>query len=730
MVAGAALERKGEDVKTASHLLNLIGGPRLPVILQSEAAECGLACLAMIATYHGHEVDLNALRRRFSVSLKGTTLKTVLHMAQRLGMVARGLRLEPERLKDLRTPCILHWEMKHFVVLKEVRGERVIIHDPGQGVRRYSLAEVASRFTGVALELMPTTSFEKKKDVRKLALSALWGRMPGMGRALAQALVLSVALQIFVLAAPFYMQLTVDEAVMKGDTGLLSALAIGFGLLVLFRISAEWIRSHVLLFLGGALNFQMGANLFHHLVRLPLDWFEKRHVGDLVSRFGSTEPIRRLIAEGFVAAVVDGLMAALTLVVIFFYSPTLAGIVLAALALYGGVRFALYRALRQREEDAIYAMAKEQTSFIETARGIQSIKIFGRETDREGVWQNRYADAISRKVCLGRFRIGFKAANDLIYGIENVLVVYLGARAALEGDMTVGMLLAFMAWKQQFLDKATKLIETGIEYRMLDLHLERIADIALAERETGHAHEGLVERPIRGRVELRGVHFRYAETEPEVLEGADLVIEPGEFVAITGPSGGGKTTLLKVMLGLFRPSAGEVLIDGVPLDHFAPQAFRAQVGVVMQDDQLLSGSLADNICFFDGQLDLERMQACAIMAGLDDEIMAMPMNYNTLVGDMGTTLSGGQRQRLLLARALYRQPRILFMDEGTSHLDLDKEREVNRALAALNITRIVIAHRPDTIRAADRIIALESGKVYCPPRLDSPAPNATSLAFA
>ena len=596
-------------MNASNHLPNLIGGPRLPVILQSEAAECGLACLAMVATYHGHEVDLNALRRKFSVSMKGTTLKTVLHMAQRLGMVGRGLRLEPSQLKSLCTPCILHWDMKHFVVLKEVRGDRVVIHDPGQGVRRYSLAEASSHFTGIALELNPTTAFEKKKEIRKLPSTSLWGRVTGMGRALGQALLLSIVLQMFVMASPFYMQLTVDEAVMKGDLGLMSALAIGFGLLALFRVAADWVRSHVLLFLGGALNFRMGANLFNHLIRLPLDWFEKRHVGDLVSRFGSTEPIRRLIAEGFVAAVVDGLMALLTLTVIFFYSPTLAGVVLAALGLYAGMRFALYRSLRQCEEDAIHAMAKEQTSFIETARAMQSIKIFGREVDRDGVWQNRYADAISRKVRLGRFKVGFKAGNDLIYGIENVLVVYLGARLTLTGDMTVGMLIAFMAWKQQFLDKATKLIETAIDYRMLDLHLERIADIALAEREVGHEREGLIERPIRGAVELRGVRFRYAETEPEVLDGVDLKIEPGEFVAITGPSGGGKTTLLKVMLGLFKPSAGEVLIDGVPLDHFGTQAFRAQVGVVMQDDQLLSGSLADNICFFDGQLDIDRMRS-------------------------------------------------------------------------------------------------------------------------
>ncbi|KFG68767.1 peptidase domain-containing ABC transporter [Microvirga sp. BSC39] len=702
--------------------LDLFGEPRLPAIMQSEAAECGLACLAMVATYHGREVDLVALRRLFSISLKGVTLKDVLVMGQRLGMTGRGLRLEPEQLGEIKLPCILHWDMNHFVVLKDVGARRITIHDPASGVRTLTLEEAGRHFTGIALELTPTSSFERKKETSRLSLTALWGRMPGIKRALAQALVLSGVLQLVVLAAPFYMQLAVDEAVMKGDGGLLTALALGFGLLTLIHIGADWLRSHVLLFLSGALNFQMGANLFHHLVRLPLAWFEKRHIGDLVSRFRSAEPIQRLVSEGLVAALVDGVMATLTLVMILIYSPKLAGIVVAALVLYGLLRFALYRSLRQRQEEMIEASAKEQTTFIETARAIQSIKIFGREADREALWQNRHADEIGRGIRHGRFTIGFKTANDLIYGLENVLVVYLGARAIMGNELTIGMLYAFMAYKEQFLSKATNLIETGIQYRMLDLHLDRLSDIALAEREQDRHGESLIARAVKGAVELKGVSFRYADTEPEVLSGVDLKVEAGEFVAVTGPSGGGKTTLLKIMLGLFKPLEGTVLIDGTPIAHVGTQAFRSQVGVVMQDDQLLSGSIAENICFFDASLDLDWMRACADVAGIDGEIMAMPMNYNTLIGDMGTTLSGGQRQRVLLARALYRRPRILFMDEGTSSLDLDKEREVNRALAELKITRIVIAHRPETIRAADRIVVLREGRV-------SPPMDGDALAF-
>lgn len=691
--------------------LGLVGSRRLPVILQSEAAECGLACLAMVATFHGHEIDLVSIRRRFAVSSKGMSLQGLLAMSGRLGLSGRGLRLEPEQLKKLKAPAILHWDMKHFVVLKEVKGRRITIHDPTAGIRSYTLEETGRRFTGIALELTPAVNFERRKEVAKLPLSNLWGHLSGMGRALAQALALSVVLQIIVLASPFYMQLVVDDAIMKEDANLLTALAIGFGLLVLINSCASWLRSHVLLFLGNALGFQMGANLFAHLVRLPLDWFEKRHVGDIVSRFRSTGPVQNLIAKGLIAAVVDGIMALLTLVMILIYSPILSAFVLVALGANSLTRFLFYRSSRRIEEEFIDAEARENSNFIETARAIQSIKIFCNETDRETLWQDRHADKIGRTIKKERMFIHVNEINQLVAGLQNILVIYIGARAVISGEMTVGMLYAFMAYKEQFFTKATALIDMAVQYRMLDLHMMRISDIALSPKEEYHAQGDHAERVIEGAIELRDVSYAYAETDPDVLTGTSVKVRPGEFVAITGPSGGGKTTLLKIMLGLFKPKSGMVLIDGTPLEKIGAQAFRSQIGVVMQDDQLLSGTIGDNICFFDPNGDMEWMHECAVMAGIADEILAMPMNYNTLIGDMGTNLSGGQRQRVLLARALYRKPRILFMDEGTSSLDVEKEREVNQSLAKLNITRVVIAHRPETIKAADRAILLNNGQV-------------------
>src|SRR3954471_9583602 len=685
-------------------ILSFATREQLPVIRQAEAAECGLACLAMVASYHGHQLDLNTLRRRYPASLNGVTLGALIQVASHLHLLSRPLRYDLEHLRQLRLPAILHWDMSHFVVLKTVTRKGIVVHDPAAGEKSYSAGEAAKHLTGVALELEPTEDFIVQDERARLPLSAFLGHLSGSGHALVQILVLSIILQLLTLAAPLYMQLTIDEVIARGDVDLLLVLALGFGLLMVIRTATTAIRSLVLLVVQNVLHFQLGARLFRHLIRLPMAFFEKRHIGDLLSRFTSLQPIRNLLAETMITAVLDGVMAAITLAMIFVYSTQLALVVLAAVVLYAGVRLALYRVLWRRTEATIQAQAQENSTFIESVRAIQSLKLFNRESEREGQWLNRYTDVVSANVRLGRAKIAFTTINDAILGVENIITVYLAARLALSNTLTVGMIFAFMSYKQNFTDKAVQLIEKALDFRLLGLHLERLTDIALTPLERGHDQVLAYTRQVRGRLELRNVFFRYAETEPFVLEGINLTIEPGEFLTIMGPSGGGKTTLMKVMLGLLEPTQGEVLIDGAPLSVIGPRAYREQVGAVMQEDQLLSGSIADNICFFDPEFDQERMIVCAQLAGIHQEIMTMPMTYNSLVGDMGSSLSGGQKQRVLLARALYRQPRILFLDEGTAHLDVDNERHINESLTRLRMTRISVAHRPDISAGADRVI--------------------------
>ncbi len=487
----------------------------------------------------------------------------------------------------------------------------------------------------------------------------------------------------------------------RGDVDLLVVLALGFGLLMVAGVATNAIRSLVIVFVQNLLHFQMGGRLFHHLIRLPLSYFEKRHIGDVLSRFSSIEPIRNVIAEGMVTALIDGVMVIATLTMMFIYSPQLTMVVLVAVFLYAGFRLALYRAFRQRSSDLVESRALEASMFIETLRAIQSLKLFNREGDRETQWLNRFADVQSANVRLGRARIVFSTINEALFGLENIISVYLAARLALDNVLTVGMIFAFMSYKQNFAGKTIMLIEKALDFRLLDLHLERLADIALTPLEPGYDLQTSYMRTIQGGIELRNVFFRYAETEPYVLEGINLKIEPGQFVTITGPSGGGKTSLIKIMLGLLQPTSGDVLIDGIPLTTLGPKTYREQIGAVMQEDQLLSGSLADNICFFDPVFDQERMTACARLACIHDEIMAMSMTYSSLVGDMGSSLSGGQKQRVLLARALYREPRILFMDEGTAHLDIQNERRINENLRRLCITRVNVAHREEIASGAD-----------------------------
>ena len=685
-------------------LLNFGGRRQLPVIRQTEAAECGLACLAMISSFHGHRIDLNTLRRRHPVSLKGVTLRGLIQVASQMQLTSRPIRFELAHLKQLQLPAIVHWDMNHFVVLKSVGRRGIVVHDPASGQRFLPIAEASKHLTGVALEPSPSESFSPKDDRARLRFATFWTQLRGSTHAIVQILILSLVLEAFVIASPFYLQVTVDEVIARGDVDLLIVLAVGFGLLTAIKVVSTAIRSLILLILQSVLHFQIGARLFHHLLRLPISYFEKRHVGDILSRFTSIEPIRTALAEGVIAAAIDGAMALLTLAMIFFYSMQLAFVVLAAFTLYAGARLGLYRLLRERSLAVIEARARENSTFIETLRAVQSLKLFNRESDRETQWLNRYADVVSANVRLGRAKLWFTAINDGIFGLENIVTVYLAARLALNNEMTIGMIFAFMSYKQHFIDKSVQLVEKGLDFRILELHLERLADIALNPLERGHDQPLEYKREIQGRIELRNVSFRYAETEPFALEDISFAIEPDEFVTIMGPSGGGKTTLVKIMLGLLEPASGEVLIDGVPLPTTGARAYRESVGAVMQDDLLLSGSIADNICFFDPDFDQARMVECAHSAGIHDEITTMPMAYNSLVGDMGSSLSGGQKQRVLLARALYRQPRILFLDEGTSHLDVENERRINESLKRLRITRISVAHRPETSSAADRVL--------------------------
>ena len=681
----------------------------MQLIYQSEAAECGLACMAMIANHHGHQIDLSTLRNRYSVSLKGANLQHLMQLGDQLGLAGRALRLDLEHLPQLQLPCVLHWNMNHFVVLTKVSKNHITILDPGAGERQVSMEEVSGAFSGVALELTPTSEFQKIDERVRLGLTAFWSKVQGLAPSLLKIFLLSLLLQVFLLASPYYMQLVVDDVLVSMDKPLLAVLALGFGLLMLIRVVTQALRGWVILHLGSVLNLQMATNLFRHLLHLPLSFFEKRHIGDIVSRFGSLAQVRELMTTSLVEGIIDGLMAITVLIMMFVYSPSLAVVVLVTVTLYGLLRWALYRPLKERTEASIVARAKEQSNFMETVRGMQSIKLFGQQSQRLNLWQNRFADSVNEDFRLGKWQISYQTINQLLFGAENTLVVFLAAYAVMAGDISVGMLFAFMTYKSQFTDRMAGLIEKIVQLYMTRLHLDRLADIALTdkEQEGGSGQQ----REISGNLTVTGLSYRYSATDPLLFEQLSFSAKAGESIAIIGPSGAGKTTLAKLMLGLLSAESGKIEVDGIDIRHLGLRNYRQQVAAVMQDDQLMSGSLAENIAFFDTAMDMEHVVACAQLAGIHQDVAAMPMGYNALIGDMGSSLSGGQRQRILLARALYRRPKILFMDEATSNLDVQLEHHVNAAVRQLNMTRIIIAHRPETIASADRIVQLYQGQL-------------------
>ncbi|MCG3188403.1 MAG: Toxin RTX-I translocation ATP-binding protein [Burkholderiaceae bacterium] len=691
------------------------GAPGTPVILQNEAAECGLACLAMVAASHGLHIDLPALRQRFNLSLKGATMADLATMARALKLQTRAVRAEPEQLEQLPLPAILHWDFNHFVVLVKVRRDGVLIHDPARGAHWVKWAGLSRHFTGAAMELVPDSGFERHDEQRRITMRQLLGRVVGLKRSLAQIVALALVLEFFVLLTPFYLQWVIDDVLVTADRDLLVTLGIGFALLVTIQVAAAAIRSWAVLHLSATLNLQWLGNVFAHLLRLPLVWFERRHMGDIWSRFFAVQQIQKTLTTSFLEVLLDGALVVTTLVMMALYSPLLSAVVGAFVVAYAVLRWALFAPMRRATEEALVHDAKKTSHFLESLRGVMAIKLFAAEADRRSRFMNLVVDAMNADIVVRRLEVTLAVAHRGLFGLERVIVIWIGALLVLDQTLTVGMLLAFIAYKEQFSQRVGALIDKWAELGMLKVQGERLADIVLAEPERVQADAGQAQpdsdTAAPPRIELRDVGFRYSDTEGDVLRSVSLTIEPGESIAIVGPSGCGKTTVIKLMLGILVPSQGEVLIAGRPLETMGAAAWRAMVGTVMQDEPLFAGAVADNISFFDPRPDMQRVVECARLAAVHDEIAALPMGYHTLIGEMGSTLSGGQKQRVLLARALYKRPRVLFLDEATSALDVERERLVNQAVRQLKLTRVVVAHRPETIASADRVVVLAEGGV-------------------
>ncbi|MDZ7281954.1 peptidase domain-containing ABC transporter [Sphingomonas sanguinis] len=678
-------------------------------IFQSESAECGLACVAMSATHHGSSISLVDLRQRFSVSAKGTTLQTLLDISHALGLHGRALRLEVEEVPTLASGTILHWDLRHYVVYEGCTKSFVTIVDPCKGRLKLTWVEFGKHFTGVALELHPGYDFKVRKKQGVLGIRQVVGPQRGLTTPLAQIIAISLILQVFVVLTPVLNQVVIDDAIARSDLDLL--LVLGGALLGLQLTAAAMsaVRSFVLIYIKNQLSFGLESNLLRHLLRQPVGWLEKRHLGDISSRFNSLKPVEDLITSVTPSAIIDIMSLMFSITFMYIYSPFLMTLEVSALLVALGVRSLAFPHIKRRSHEIVELNSRLDSIFLETLRGIRIFKLFNAEDRRVSIWQNERASAINASVRLERFQIWGSLGAGALSSIQAIVIWYIGAKLVIGGSLSLGMLIAFKAYADQFGTSSISVVSAIFTYKGLTVPLDRLADIVLAEPEPSKSPSGDVHaRKLQGEIEFVNVSFRYASHEPWVLQNVSFRIDAGSFVCFVGPSGQGKTTILKLLLGFNSPSEGKILYDGIDVSQLGHSLIRSNIGAVLQDDQLLSGTIGDNISFFEPEANILQIEKAAQLASIHGEILELPMGYMTFVGDMGSSLSGGQKQRILIARALYKNPSILMLDEGTSNLDPDNEHSIMDALSKMGTTRVAIAHRDAAKAGADMVVEVKN----------------------
>ncbi|EEQ19210.1 Colicin V secretion/processing ATP-binding protein cvaB [Yersinia intermedia ATCC 29909] len=678
----------------------------VPVVHQTESSECGLACLAMICGHYGKNIDLISLRQQFNLSARGATLAGINGIAGQLGMTTRALSLDLGEMGSLKKPCILHWNFNHFVVLVSVRRQRFVIHDPARGRRTVGLAEMSQYFTGVALEIWPGSEFTAETVRNRIRLGRLIRSVQGIKGALIKIFSLSLVIESINLVMPVATQLVMDHTIPAGDRGLLTLICVGLLFFILLRAAVSMVRAWSSLVMATLINVQWKIGLFSHLIHLPLGYFERRKLGDIQSRFGSLDALQATFTTSVVGAMMDGIMVIGVLVMMVLYGGYLTWIVLGFTVVYVLIRLLTYGYYRQLSEESLIRSARASSYFMETLYGIATVKMQGMTERRSAHWLNLEIDTINTGIKVTKMDLFFGGINTFIAACDQAVILWLGASLVIDNQMTLGMFVAFGAFRGQFSDRVSSLTSFLLQLRMMSLHNERIADIALNETDNQKPDRSYVAEMQPFSLEARDLTYRYDSQSPPVFSDLNITVMPGESVAIMGPSGAGKTTLMKVLCGLFEAGSGKVMVDGTDIQQLGINNYHKMIACVMQDDKLFSGSIRENIGGFADDIDELWMIECTRASYIHNTIMKMPMGYETLIGELGEGLSGGQKQRIFIARALYRKPGILFMDEATSHLDKESEEFVNQAIKKMNITRIIIAHRASTIKSADRVITI------------------------
>lgn len=695
-------------------LVRWVGQKRIPVLLQMNSTECGAACLAMILTYHGRKTRVAECRHYMSSSRDGTTALALTQTARIFGLRTRAYAIE--QLADfahVQLPAIIHWGFNHFVVVERWTPTTVEIIDPSLGRRTLSVAEFGQEFTGVVLTFEPGIHFETRTTTGQLTWRTYCRaliQLPGMIGLLLQILLASFLVQGLGLALPVFTQILVDQVLHYRITNIMPMLGIGMSLLLTTQIVVGYLRSVLLIFLQARLDAQLMLGFLEHLFALPFRFFQQRSSGDLLMRLNSGVMIREVLTNQTISVLLDGGFVLGYLLILFTQAPLFAVSALSLGILQVLLLIVTRRPMHSLMQKDLAAQAAAQSYLVETLAGIAIVKASGATARALEQWSHLFVQELNLSLQRSHLSATIHVLLDGINRFAPLIMLWVGGWQVLNGRMTLGTALLLNSLAITFLSPLASLVANARQLQLVGAYLERISDVLDTEPEQ-QARTVQLAPQLMGHIELRNVSFRYAPDSPWVLKNISLIIAPGEKVALVGPSGSGKSTLALLLLGLYQPTEGEILFDGAPLNQFDYQSIRSQLGVVLQESFLFSGSVRRNIAFHQPDLTFEQVVAAASKAAIHDEIMAMPMCYETLIAEGGAGLSGGQRQRLALARALAIQPAVLLLDEATSHLDVVTEQAVEQHLNKLACTRIVIAHRLSTVRNADSIIVLKDGEI-------------------
>ncbi|MCX7114689.1 MAG: peptidase domain-containing ABC transporter [Gammaproteobacteria bacterium] len=685
---------------------------RLPMYLQHEQTECGYACIAMMAVYFGHDIDIAYLRSQFPEVSKGTTMLQLRAIFSELHFNSQALKVPLEQLVQIPLPAVLHWNLNHFVVLKKIKGKRYWIHDPSNGVQVYDSQGLSKCFTGVVLTVEPTATFSSicsRKKIRALDFVRCVSKGKGL-------MVLSVGLSLVAESAQMIqalmMQYMTDSVVGMHDGFNVWYIAIGMLLVFVFFSGLDYIRGVVNLYFSTQLKTQFLVNAMRHLVQLPLRFFEKREIGQLHLIFQAIEVVQRKCGEAFSQGLSEVFLMGLNATVMVYYSAELSMVVTLSVLLIGLCRYMSYFQLRTGRQSALNYHGKTLSIFLETMQMMMPIKAYAKELQKWTQWRHAYVDTMNVEFAMSQVQLRYQVLIQLFSYVEYVVLVCWGASLIDAGRFSLGMLIAFLSFRLTFVNRCNGLTQRILDYVLMDVELERVNDVVSQHPEKTSGVFGHVPL-VRGHLKLNNIVYAYDESSEPILNNIELEVRLGEKLVITGPSGSGKTTLMKIMMGLLPPHQGEMYVDGCLLADLGLKTYRQHIACVLQADQLMSGSIRENIVFFEESIDWDWLEEVTRLAVIDEVIMRLPMKYETRLSEMGSGLSGGEKQRLLLARALYKRPKLLFLDEATSHLDTQTERRVNEGLKQLEMTQVMIAHRQETIAMADRVVQLSRGKVAC-----------------